>query len=248
MQRAEESSSVIEPSAQSLPEWNDTYQEGEFCDTTKRVIIISPLPGSLRTLVAALTEKCYDVLVFHHENDPALTMLQADLLVLDRTRGQVGEKLQLSGNGKQLLLVAEEGADVGGAEAMHWPQPVETALEVIEKLADQGSPAVAVLPDNAEQLVMKDITVDLKRMIVQRSGQPINLTKTEFDMLKALLTSGGSVLTRQDIMERIWGDGYFGGSNSVDVHIKSLRHKLGDDPKNPHYIVTVRGVGYRMAE
>ncbi|MFB9328498.1 winged helix-turn-helix domain-containing protein [Paenibacillus aurantiacus] len=246
MQRTEDDRAIAEVQSAwaGLP---DAFDEGDYCNTTRRIIIVSPLPASLRALVAALTTRCYDVLVFHHEDDPALAMLQADLLVVDRTRGGASEKVQFAGGGSQLTLVhADE--EVGGGEVLVWPQPLEGALAVIERLAEQGQPANAVSPEHGEQLLLKDITVDLRRMTVQRSGQPINLTKTEFDMLKALLTSGGSVLTRQDIMERIWGDGYFGGSNSVDVHIKSLRHKLGDDPKKPHYIVTVRGVGYRIAD
>ncbi|MFC4101829.1 winged helix-turn-helix domain-containing protein [Paenibacillus xanthanilyticus] len=246
MQRTEDDRAVTEMQASwtGLP---DAFDEGDYCNTTRRIIIVSPLPASLRALVAALTTRCYDVLVFHHEDDPALAMLQADLLVVDRTRGGFGEKMHYAGGGAQLALVQGEENAIGG-DVLVWPQPLEGALAVIERLAEQGQPANASVPEHGEQLLLKDIAVDLKRMTVQRAGQPINLTKTEFDMLKALLTSGGSVLTRQDIMERIWGDSYFGGSNSVDVHIKSLRHKLGDDPKKPHYIVTVRGVGYRIAD
>lgn len=246
MQRTEDDRAVAETSGA----WAgviDVFDEGDYCNTTRRIIIVSPLPASLRALVAALTTRCYDVLVFHHEHDPALAMLQADLLVVDRTRGGASEKVQYAGGGAQLMLINGE-SDASAGEALVWPQPLDDALAVIERLAEQGTPANSAGPEHGEQLLLKDITVDLKRMTVQRAGQLINLTKTEFDMLKALLTSGGSVLTRQDIMERIWGDSYFGGSNSVDVHIKSLRHKLGDDPKKPHYIVTVRGVGYRIAD
>nr|WP_240464281.1 response regulator transcription factor [Paenibacillus apiarius] len=102
--------------------------------------------------------------------------------------------------------------------------------------------------DGNEQLRFKDVVVDLKRFIVLKAGTKIDLTRTEFDLLKGLLLRGGGVMTRQEIMEFVWGENYFGGSNSVDVHIKSLRQKLGDAPKNPKYIVTVRGIGYRIAD
>ena len=113
-----------------------------------------------------------------------------------------------------------------------------------------GIAAAEAEPAAAEadgQLRMKDIIVDVRRMSVHLAGRRIELTKTEFDLLTTLIRSGGAVLTRQEMMEQVWGENYFGGSNSIDVHIKSLRQKLGDDPRSPRYIVTVRGVGYLLA-
>ncbi|UUZ86595.1 helix-turn-helix domain-containing protein [Paenibacillus sp. P26] len=74
------------------------------------------------------------------------------------------------------------------------------------------------------------------------------MTKTEFELLRHLLDAAGTVLTRQELMDAVWGEHYFGGSNTVDVHMKSLRHKLGDNPREPQYIATVRGVGYRIVD
>nr|WP_245339339.1 winged helix-turn-helix domain-containing protein [Paenibacillus shirakamiensis] len=85
-------------------------------------------------------------------------------------------------------------------------------------------------------------------MSVYRSGAKIELTKTEYDLLVKLLLSEGAVQTREDLLSDIWETSFLGGSNVVDVHIKSLRKKLGDRASEPSYITTVRGVGYRMAD
>ncbi|WP_052703022.1 molybdopterin-guanine dinucleotide biosynthesis protein B [Paenibacillus beijingensis] len=94
----------------------------------------------------------------------------------------------------------------------------------------------------------KDLTLDTKRMTVFRGSLPINLTKTEYELLLHFIQSDGAVLTRENMMEDIWGSPFFGNSNVVDVHVKGVRRKLGDSAASPVYIKTVRGVGYRLAD
>lgn len=238
--------SVTEPTLQQLP-------EGAFCDTTRRIVIISPYPAHLQNLVSELMARCYDVLLFRHTKEQALPQLSTDLVIVDRTWGidvevpvdsaAAAEFLYLIGDRTQSPLPAENAALV-------WPSSLDSAVRKIEELAQKDKPAEASSASFAQQperLHFKDIEIDPKRMLVWRGGSRVDLTKTEYDLLLLLMTSEG-VHSRQDILEAVWGDGYFGGSNSIDVHIKSLRHKLGDDPKHPNYIATVRGVGYRMAD
>ena len=75
---------------------------------------------------------------------------------------------------------------------------------------------------------------------------PIMLTRTEFDLLEALSARPGTVLSRRQLLESVWGDNWVGNDNIIDVHVGHLRRKLGDDPSKPRYVTTVRGVGYRM--
>jgi DNA-binding response OmpR family regulator len=72
------------------------------------------------------------------------------------------------------------------------------------------------------------------------------LTRTEFDVLAALSSRPGVVLSRRQLLELVWGDSWVGNDNIVDVHVGHLRRKLGDNPSLPRYVTTVRGVGYRM--
>jgi len=93
-----------------------------------------------------------------------------------------------------------------------------------------------------------DLAIDPAAREVTAAGAPVELTRIEFDLLEALSERPRLVLTRRQLLERVWGPAWFGDEHVVDVHIAKLRAKLGDDPRAPRYIRTVRGVGYRMAE
>jgi two-component system alkaline phosphatase synthesis response regulator PhoP len=233
----------------------DFLEEGAFCTTTQRIMIISPWPASLQNLVTELTTRCYDVLLFHHADDSALSLLQGDLLLIDQTRetrnsrgGRMGDEVQrLRDRGIPTLSLVSEGVDASlvGGDFIIWPSPAEA---LVDRILSFDAPSSRPLFAGISQLLHKDIVMDAKRMTVSQSGSRIDLTKTEYDLLKVLLSADGGVLSRQAMMDMVWGEQYFGGSNTVDAHIKSLRQKLGDDPKQPRYIVTVRGVGYRLAD
>lgn len=78
------------------------------------------------------------------------------------------------------------------------------------------------------------------------NGEEAHLTKTEFRLLVELATNSGKVLSREVLLERVWDLGYFGDGRLVDVHIRRLRTKIESDPANPRYVVTVRGLGYKL--
>ncbi|MGJ9373248.1 response regulator [Nesterenkonia sp. CF4.4] len=90
-----------------------------------------------------------------------------------------------------------------------------------------------------------DLRVDLAGREVQLRGRPVDLTLTEFEVLAALLSEPGVALSRSALITKVWGDDWFGDHHLVDVHIGHLRRKLGDDPTNPRFIHTVRGIGYK---
>ena len=82
--------------------------------------------------------------------------------------------------------------------------------------------------------------------MVRISGQEVHLTRTEFKLLIELATNSGKVLSREDLLERVWGYDYFGDSRLVDVHVSRLRTKVELAPATPNYVVTVRGMGYKL--
>jgi len=95
-------------------------------------------------------------------------------------------------------------------------------------------------------LRLADLSVDLDRYEVTRDGQPIPLTRVEFKLLATLIEAGGRVLTRDQLLDAVWGqDQAEVLDRTVDVHVGRLRDRLGDDADHPRYIVTVRGIGYR---
>jgi DNA-binding response OmpR family regulator len=95
-------------------------------------------------------------------------------------------------------------------------------------------------------LTFGDLALDPVARVVLRGGSPVELTRTEFDLLHALIAVPRAVLSRRQLTQEVWGSDWFGDDQIVDVHVGHLRRKLGDDATNPRYVRTVRGVGYGM--
>ncbi len=91
-----------------------------------------------------------------------------------------------------------------------------------------------------------DLEIDPAAREAAIAGVPADLTKLEFDLLDALSSRPRAVFTRRQLVDRVWGDDWFGDEHIVDVHIMRLRRKLGDEAERPRYVLAVRGVGYRM--
>jgi two-component system response regulator RegX3 len=90
------------------------------------------------------------------------------------------------------------------------------------------------------------VRIDPDRHLVQVNGQAVNLPLKEFDLLEYLVRNAGRVLTRGQLIDRIWGSDYVGDTKTLDVHVKRLRAKVEPDPGNPVHLVTVRGLGYKF--
>lgn len=92
-----------------------------------------------------------------------------------------------------------------------------------------------------------DLSIDVGRREVRRAGERIELTRTQFDILVELARRRGAVVTRRDLMEAVWGSRSSAHAEKVSVHVTALRRRLGDDPEEPALLLSVRGVGYRLA-
>ncbi len=99
-----------------------------------------------------------------------------------------------------------------------------------------------------EVLQVGDVVVDFPRRRVRRAGKPVSLTATEWRVLEALASHPGYVLTRWQIIDRVYGGSFEGFERTVDVHVKNLRQKLEPNPQEPRYILTVHGVGYKFTQ
>lgn len=240
-----------------------SFEAPQMCPVTQRVIVISPFPSEMHELVRDLSGACYDVLVFHHWEQGIRNALAADLLIFDLTFCREGEEAktvkslleQDIGDTPSLLLVKENmllrlSERMTDRELLVWPaRPQEIMYHtrrIIRNSAKQ-SPASRLL-NGSSLVIYKDIWLDQAKMAVYRSGAEIELTKLEYDLLLELLSKEGNVLSRDQLLNEVWGTSYMGGSNVVDAHVKSLRKKLGDSAVNSTYITTVRGVGYRLAD
>ena len=102
--------------------------------------------------------------------------------------------------------------------------------------------------DNEDRLEIGDLVVDRRRHEVSRAGAKIDLTPLEFQILDLLASEPGRAWSRNDLLDRVWSTEYEGYQRNIDPHINRLRKKLENDPKDPHYVLTVRGVGYKLNE
>jgi two-component system response regulator RegX3 len=101
-------------------------------------------------------------------------------------------------------------------------------------------------PSADSTLVAGPVRLDVERHVVAVDGRPVSLPLKEFDLLELLLRNAGRVLTRGQLIDRVWGADYVGDTKTLDVHVKRLRAKLEPDPATPKYLLTVRGLGYKL--
>jgi len=107
------------------------------------------------------------------------------------------------------------------------------------------APVAAEEESSGDALVVGDVRLDSERHEVSVRGQLINLPLKEFELLELLLVNAGRVLTRDTLIDRVWGPHYVGDTKTLDVHVKRLRSKIEDDPSTPRRITTIRGLGYK---
>jgi len=137
----------------------------------------------------------------------------------------------------------EAGADDYLAKPFS-PRELEYRIEAL--LRRKSPPAKAGAEE--ERMEIGDLVVDKRRHEVSRGGARIDLTPLEFQILELLASEPGRAWSRNDLLDRVWSTEYEGYQRNIDPHINRLRKKLEADPKNPHYVLTVRGVGYKLNE
>lgn len=103
-------------------------------------------------------------------------------------------------------------------------------------------------PEDSQTLCFRHLRIDVQRHEVYRDDELIDLTAREFSLLRLLATYPGMVLSREQLLEQVWGYDYYGEDRVVDVHIGHIRQKLEADPADPQFILTVRGVGYKFGD
>lgn len=103
-----------------------------------------------------------------------------------------------------------------------------------------------VIEDQSDVIEIGPIRIDVERHAVSVSGEPVKLPLKEFDLLLMLMRNAGRVLTRGQLIDRIWGSDYVGDTKTLDVHVKRIRAKIETDPANPAHLLTVRGLGYKF--
>ena len=165
---------------------------------------------------------------------------------------EVCRALRSRGNVPIIMLTAKDGEidKVVGLElgADDYVTKPYSARELVARIravlrrrgeAPEPAPAGAVLSAGR-------VRMDVERHVVAVDGEQVALPLKEFDLLEFLLRNAGRVLTRAQLIDRVWGSDYVGDTKTLDVHVKRLRAKLEPDPANPTHLLTVRGLGYKL--
>jgi two-component system response regulator RegX3 len=127
------------------------------------------------------------------------------------------------------------------------PRPRELTARIRAVLRRVGHPSSTAAPASPEGVVsLGPVTIDVSIREALVRGQPVELSRKEFDLLALLVSEAGNVVTRKQCMERIWRDHAKGDSRTLDTHVKRLRKKVELNPADPQHVLTVRGIGYRF--
>lgn len=230
-----------------------------------KVLIVEDEPALVEALAYNLTRQGYTV-VTATDGLAALDVARRerpDLIVLDlmlpRLDGfEVCRILRQETNAPILMLTArtEEvdkvvGLEMGADDYLTKPFSMRELLARVKALLrrvrlTREEATASASPRTAEKLTLGELVIDLSRREVFWKGQPLHLKPKEYELLVFLARHPGIVLSRDLILERVWGWDYSGDSRTVDVHIRWLREKIEADPAHPTHIVTVRGIGYRF--
>jgi two-component system response regulator RegX3 len=137
------------------------------------------------------------------------------------------------------------GLEVGADDYVSKPFRLRELIARVRAALRRSSDDETVDTAMQEVLEVGDVRLDAGRHEVFVRGDPVALPLKEFELLELLLANAGRVLTRDVLIDRIWGPNYFGDTKTLDVHVKRLRAKVEEDPSTPTRVVTIRGVGYR---
>jgi DNA-binding response OmpR family regulator len=228
---------------------------------TTRILLVDDEQPVQKLLSYPLEKEGYEV-VPALDGQEALTSFdqgQFDLVVLDvmlpKLDGlEVCRRLRAKSSVPIIMLTAKAeeidkvlGLELGADDYITKPFSMREFRSRVRAALRRADMAPELEP-GAEPLVRGDLRIDFEKRATELSGAPVDLTYVEFEILSVLARHPGRVYTRDMLLDRIWGDSAFRDQRTIDVHIRHLREKLEPDPKNPGYLLTVRGVGYRFRD
>ena len=231
---------------------------------SKKVLIVDDEKAIVEILEYNLNKEGYETLKAY-DGPEGLHMARSenpDLMLLDimlpgMDGFEVCRTLRGEGNDVPILMITareEEtdkvfGLENGADDYITKPFSMRELLARVKANMRRGAAAAA--PQSAESgdvIRVRELSIDLGRHTVSKNGAELDLTQREYELIKFLAQNPGKVVSRQELMSEVWQYEYFGDLRAVDVAVRRLREKLEDNPAEPGYVLTKRGVGYYFAE
>jgi DNA-binding response OmpR family regulator len=225
-----------------------------------KILVVDDEPSITKSIQYSLEKEGYQVVVAHtgpdgvemaKQHKPNLVIL--DVMLPDLDGYEVCRMIRadlpvpiimLTAKGEEIDKVV--GLEIGADEYVTKPFSLRELQARVKALLRLVARHHAAKPAEPERIEMGELLIDIARHEVTLSGKPLTLTLKEFELLKLLALNANKVLSREYLIEQVWGYDFAGEGRTVDVHIHWLREKIEKDPNNPVRIQTVRGVGYRF--
>jgi len=228
---------------------------------SRRILLVEDEPGLVMTLTDRLIAEGYDV---ESEGDAVRGLARGstgsfDAILLDimlpggsgfdvcrtlRQRGVQTPILMLTARGQVVDRVV--GLKLGADDYLVKPFEMAELLARIEALLRRGAGPVSSATAVTEIFRFGEISIDFRKAEVTKSGQPIELSAREFKLLRYFVEHRGAALSRDELLNEVWGYNAMPSTRTVDVHVAWLRQKIEDNPRHPQYIHTVHGLGYKF--
>ncbi|QTV80022.1 response regulator transcription factor [Microbacterium sp. NIBRBAC000506063] len=225
-----------------------------------RILLVEDEPDLADPLAYLLRREGYDVEIAE-DGPTALAAFRdrgADVVLLDlmlpgMSGTEVCRQIRSSSTVPIIMLTAKDsevdivvGLELGADDYITKPYSSRELLARMRAVLRRAVPEDEDLDDRV--LDGGRVVLDIDRHTVTVAGTPINMPLKEFELLEMLMRNAGRVLTRGQLIDRVWGSDYFGDTKTLDVHIKRIRSRIEENPSEPKVLITVRGLGYRFDE
>lgn len=222
------------------------------------ILIVEDEESLADPLAFLLRKEGFDPIVAHdgktalaefERHDVDIVLL--DLMLPGMSGTDVCKQLRATSSVPVIMVTARDseidkvvGLELGADDYVTKPYSSRELIARIRAVLRRGGEAAE---EEFEEQVLEGgrVRMDVERHIVSVDGEPISMPLKEFDLLEYLLRNAGRVLTRGQLIDRIWGADYVGDTKTLDVHVKRLRSKIEQEPSRPQHLVTVRGLGYK---
>ena len=221
------------------------------------VLVVEDEPNLREPLVYLLEKEGYEVIeaedgnqavdVFKRKN-PDLILL--DLMLPGISGNEVCRLIRQESQVPIIMITAKDteidkvvGLEIGADDYITKPYSTRELLARMKAVLRRGSDPIV---SDTGILKAGPVVMDLDRHTVSVNGEAIQMPLKEFELLELLIENVNRVLTRGQIIDRVWGSNYFGDTKTLDVHVKRVRSKIEEDPSRPRHLITVRGLGYKF--